>query len=258
MLWDTSYFRDQRLKILRADRHSPERKLILRERAHDLSFSNGHSRNTENSLSHVRMAGLWLAKLHSIPVANPGVCSYAKELASAHFFAKELSAARPVLARKFELLEEAIEQKFTSFRNVSVVMVHGDYRPEHIFVCGERISVIDFKRFSLGDPAKDLGSFLLHMQTLACFSGRPLEEANHEKAFLDGYFSSTPLAKGAALVPRIAPFVAYSCLEALHRVGSAGFRDSIQVSSYLRCALESGILRRGPHEILHRPAPPVV
>jgi aminoglycoside phosphotransferase (APT) family kinase protein len=120
-------------------------------------------------------------------------------------------------------------------------MVHGDFHPDHIFVNRDSVTVIDFERFSAGDPARDLGSFIAHMRITACLSGRVLASANREiDAFLQSYFSAVPSTQGMVIVPRITSYVALSTLEALYYVASVlKVVDPNRLQTYLNCMRQS-------------------
>ncbi len=130
-----------------------------------------------------------------------------------------------------------MERRFASFRGVPITLVHGDFHPDHIFVDGDVVTVIDFERFGVGDPARDLGSFIAHMRTTACFTNKSLAAANLEiDAFRRSYFSAVALAQGVATAPRIAPFEALACIEALYYVASVlKVRDPARITMYTKC-----------------------
>ena len=121
--------------------------------------------------------------------------------------------------------------------------VHGDFHPDHIFVGNDFITVIDFERYCLGDPARDLGSFVAHMRTTAYSIGKSIEAVNQEiVAFLEGYFSGVPVAHGTTVGPRIAAYVALSSFEALYYVASVlKVTNPAKIAMYMQCLRESGL-----------------
>ena len=69
-------------------------------------------------------------------------------------------------------------------------LVHGDFKADHVFVEGSRLSLLDFDNCRLADPALDAGKMLADLQwghAMRGWSG--LEEA--QAAFLEGYLKST-------------------------------------------------------------------
>lgn len=244
MLWAAGFGADEQFKIPRPIDYLTDWNLILEERACGLRFSGYVGRNSAASLAYARMAGLWLAKLHTLGPTPVGVCDYRAELSALDLFVGELSARLLALAPQLHSLALAVRRRIESFRGVGTSMVHGDYHPENILVSSRSITVIDFDRFCFSDPARDVGSFIAHLRIRASISGKSVDAANREAAaFLKSYFSAIPLARGAALAQRIAPFVAHACLEALYYVACVmKVADSRTHAIYFRCARDSGVL----------------
>jgi hypothetical protein len=240
LIWDAGFGHDERFRIPRPVQHFPDLHLILQGKARGSKLRLYIGKGDEVSLSHARMAGLWLAKLHNLQVASPQVCTYTAEIASLRMFVAALTADQPKLASELQQRAAAVEQSFCSFQGLPTTMVHGDFHPDHIFVERNFVTVIDFERFCVSDPARDLGSFIAHTRTMACFCGRVLDAANREiEAFLESYFSAVPLLQGTAIASRIAPYVALSGFEALYYVASVlKVADSSRLATYVNCLLE--------------------
>src|SRR4029077_6967325 len=142
----------------------------------------------------------------NMKVTPSQVNTYESEISSLGLFVSELCKDQPQLAVFLQRHAAAVERRFSSFRGVPITLVHGDFHPDHIFVDGDVVTVIDFERFGVGDPARDLGSFIAHMRTTACFTNKSLAAANLEiEAFLRSYFSAVALGQGVATAPRVAP-----------------------------------------------------
>jgi hypothetical protein len=246
-VWEAGFGTDKRFRIARPIDHCPDLGLLLEEKAPGVAFSNFVGQSSPSSLSYGRMAGLWLAKLHKVKTSGLN-CSYQADLEALNIFVKELSAALPSLSHVLQTLDKAIRKKFESFRGVSAAMVHGDFHPENILVARGRVTVIDFDRFCISDPAKDVGSFIAHMRIKAGISRHSLEMANREIAtFLNAYFGAVSKAERTILAPRIPAFVGHSCLEALYYVVCVmRVTDADLHAIYLRCALGSGVLQADP------------
>jgi aminoglycoside phosphotransferase (APT) family kinase protein len=245
MLWKEGFGNDPRFKIPRPMRHFEEARLLLEERACGLEFSKYMGRNNRVSRAHARMAGLWLAKLHNLKSAPPGFCTYDAECFALGIFTKELCTALSSLAPQLQEIAKAIRGEFESFREAPVAWVHGDFHPQNILVAQGQVTVIDFDRFCLADPAKDVGSFIAHMRTMACCSGKSLEAVNQEiRAFGDAYLGAASTETAARLEKRVATFVVFSCLEALHYVACVmKVTNADLIGRYLHCAQEAQIER---------------
>jgi hypothetical protein len=237
LLWNAGFGLDSRFRIPQPVQHFPDLDLILQEKAHGSKLRSFLGKGTEVSLGYACVAGLWLAKLHNLKVSSPETCTYADEIGSLRTFVSALTTYQPKMAAELEQLASVLEHRFATFEPTPTRMVHGDFHPDHIFVGRDFITVIDFERFCLSDPARDLGSFIAHMRTTACFCGRGLDAVNHEiGAFLGSYFSAVPFIEGITTAQRIAPYVALSSLEALYYVACVlKVVDSARISIYVKC-----------------------
>jgi phosphotransferase family enzyme len=241
LLWDAGFGLDERFRIPRPVQHFPDLGLILQGKAGGSKLRSYVGRGNSASLSYMRMTGLWLAKLHNLKVPSPQTCTYVNEIASLRMFVAALSADQPNLAAELQSRAATLEHAFAGFQHVPATIVHGDFHPDHIFVGGDFVTVIDFERFCVTDPARDLGSFIAHMRTMACLSGRSSLAANREAdAFLDSYFSAIPWMQRTEIARRIAPYAALSAFEALYYVASVlKVSDPERIGTYLRCLQQS-------------------
>jgi aminoglycoside phosphotransferase (APT) family kinase protein len=210
----------------------------LQEKAPGLVFEALLGQSNGLACEAATSAGIWLAKLHGIPITPGGVCSYEHRLSAVQFYVRELLAASPRLAADLALLEAEICEALSTFQDVPLSLIHGDYHPQHIYVSGNRITVIDFDRSHFSDPAEDLGSFILHTRLAALRLERPPESVNREvAAFLKGYFTAASNTHVRDLAGRVRTFVALSCLEALYYVAAVlRVDDPCTEELYLRCA----------------------
>jgi aminoglycoside phosphotransferase (APT) family kinase protein len=241
LLWDAGFGLDEQFKIPRPVQHFPDLQVILQGKARGTKLRAYLGKANCAPLSYARMAGLWLAKLHNLKASSPQACLYGSEIASLRMFVAALTEDQPKLAPEIQERAAALERSFASFQNVRAAMVHGDFHPDHIFVCRDAVTVIDFERFCLGDPARDLGSFIAHVRTMTCFCGRPMDSADPEiDAFLRSYLSTLPLIEATAIAARIAPHAALAGLEALYYVASVlKIVDASRLALYVNCMRES-------------------
>ena len=74
-----------------------------------------------------------------------------------------------------------------------VVQVHGDFKPEHIFVANGVTTVIDFDRSGPADPALDIATFVCGVrQQLFNVTGDSARAELPTRVFLGEYVSSLP------------------------------------------------------------------
>ncbi|HKF20084.1 MAG TPA: phosphotransferase [Candidatus Angelobacter sp.] len=251
LLSDSGFGCKGRFRIPRPIHLSIDKEIILQEKARGLVFEALLRRGDRSSRDAATSAGTWLAKLHGMPITPGGVCSYEHHLSAVQLYVRELLAASPRLAPELALLEAEICQKLSSFQDVPLSLIHGDYHPQHIYVAGNRITVIDFDRSHFSDPAEDLGSFILHTRLAAIRLGQPPESVNREvAAFLKGYFAAASNTHVRDLAGRVRTFVALSCLEALYYVAAVlRVDDPCTEELYLRCAQDCrvpGLLAEQP------------
>jgi Ser/Thr protein kinase RdoA (MazF antagonist) len=241
LLWDRGFGIDERFRIPRPVQHFPDLHLVLQGKAGGSKLRTYVGKGNNASLSYASVTGMWLAKLHNLEVSSPQMCTYETEIASLRTFVAALRVDQPNLAAELQQRATTIERAFASFKGVPATMVHGDFHPDHIFVYGDSVTVIDFERFCVTDPARDLGSFIAHVHTMACLSGRSPHAANHEAdAFLASYLSAAPLIQRTEIARRITPYVALAALEALYYVASVlKVGDSDRIAMYVRSMQES-------------------
>jgi len=243
LLWDAGFGLDRSLRIPEPLHHFEDLQVIVQEKARGTKFRSFLGDGSDASVDHARKVGVWLAKLHNLPVSSGQVCSYTAEKASLRMFLSAVSASQPQLEPDLKQCAAVMERCFDSFRNVSATYVHGDFHPDHIFVANNCVTVIDFERFCVGDPARDLGSFIAHVRTTACLMGKSLDTANQQiEVFLQSYFSSIAAAQRITIGDRIAPFVALSSLEALYYVASVlKVTQPTVIAMYVKCLRQAGL-----------------
>jgi hypothetical protein len=255
LLWSAGFGQDNRFRIPQPLHHFEDLKLIIQEKARGSKLRTFLGDGNDASFNHARMTGLWLAKLHNMPVAPSRVCAYHDEKASLRMFVEALKTDQPQLQYELRQYAAEVEKRFDGFHGVQATHVHGDFHPDHVYVASNFITVIDFERFCIGDPARDLGSFVGHMRTTAYSLGKSIETVNREiVAFLESYLSGVSDPRANELGPRVAPYAALSSIEALYYVASVlKVTQPSRIAMYMQCLRESGL---PPLEATARPAGP--
>ncbi len=69
LLWVAGFGQDNRFRIPQPLHHFEDLKLIIQEKARGTKLRSFLGEGNDASFNHARMAGLWLAKLHDLPVA---------------------------------------------------------------------------------------------------------------------------------------------------------------------------------------------
>lgn len=93
-------------------------------------------------------------------------------------------------------------------------LVHGDAHPENIIKMGaKKIAVIDFTDLSLGDFARDIGTFL---QQITYMTNRKINDKDYalklQHIFLDNYFDSAKIKLDDNLKKRISNYYHWTAL----------------------------------------------
>lgn len=131
-----------------------------------------------------RLVGEALAELHGLdlPIGDPkGVVEQLEELVHPHPL--ELAQRLPGHRSRIESLVRAVEAEAARFRDAFVPRpLHRDFHPRQLFVEGRRLWVIDWDLYAKGDPALDVGNFLMSLETRYPEGHRVAQEA-----FLAGY-----------------------------------------------------------------------
>ena len=139
-------------------------------------------------------AGAALHALHSLPQAVAGplpVHDFAAEIRevardSAHVPAllPTIGAAIGALLDRAQAVRERLPQEPPTF-------THRDFKCEHLLVAPGRLTLIDFDRCALADPAYDIGKFLADLQSwFFAYNQEGLEQAQEQ--FLAGYAPGAP------------------------------------------------------------------
>jgi hypothetical protein len=189
----------------------PDWRLFVEERAPGSALRNflGHPGS-----SRVRRAAQWLRQLHSLPPARQLNCPYDAERVALDVFSENLRSRQPELARYLDRQGARLRDQMADWRAIPATWVHGDFHPENIYLSDEAVTVIDFDRFAMGDPAKDLGSFITQVRAMSFFSGLPARSAHGKiSAFLEEYVGEIPTAEARPLRDRVEAYSALFALE---------------------------------------------
>ena len=71
--------------------------------------------------------------------------------------------------------------------------IHGDLKPDHLFVSGPQVVFIDLDSVAFGDPVRDVASFFAHVASRAGMRSMPADRARATAAaFVEEYFRHAP------------------------------------------------------------------
>jgi len=143
----------------------------------------------------IRATAKWLARLHRL---TRGMVDWPEareqriaDVAPGRDRALErIKKVCPEYLDRFARLHALLEQRELSHwpQNDNLTMIHGDLHPENVLVNEQGIAIIDWADASLGDPIRDLGSF---MQQLSFMGHRAIDNKEYwqtmQKVFLETY-----------------------------------------------------------------------
>jgi tRNA A-37 threonylcarbamoyl transferase component Bud32 len=146
-------------------------------------------RRGKDSADAVRSAARAVADFHRLDIAAPKR-SAADEVARLQEAQAFLEAARPDLVDEVAGMVEAIA---IGLESAPSSLIHGDLKPDHILIDGDRIALIDFDLLGSADPVADVAHLL-------GFLGKPQERSRSRReepedvaqVFVDEYFSHVP------------------------------------------------------------------
>jgi aminoglycoside phosphotransferase (APT) family kinase protein len=187
-------------------------------------------------------AGELLARLHSAP---PGMASnlapreLSDEAEAVSRAAEHIFVLAPPLGERIRSLLHRVVDEAPVPEPGAAVLLHGDFKTDHLFVSPGRLTLIDFDSCCRGDPAADVGKMLADIQWRCSLGGESLYR-DARKRFLEayasnasgdclgraGYWESVLLAKVAARRVSVLDRCWEGCVEALVSRAEAVLRDS--------------------------------
>ena len=140
----------------------------------------------------------------------PAVRAAARALAAFHLNGRAIGPHEPLaeqihdVERAASLLEWACPEVSDDVRAVAATVVadlteapptpiHGDLKADHLFIAGDRVTVIDFDRVAVGDPVRDPARLYAYLTGRVGLDAVPAERAEAAAAaFVDAYFAHVP------------------------------------------------------------------
>ncbi len=168
----------------------PEEKVLLCWGAEGRCLDDFYDEGEEAWRAGVADAGAWLGRFHScgLAIGTPKSSVVTSELISlAKRLAKALVATPGYLDTALGLIGRLNDLSLDT-RDVPSVQSHGQYRPIHVFLAENAVTVIDLDRSAPADPGRDVAEFLHRLHTDAFQrTGRPEAAEHATRDFLDAY-----------------------------------------------------------------------
>lgn len=193
-LWAAGFADDRRLGIAQPLAYLSGPRLLLQTLAAGPSLYR-YIDDPATGTAAVRLAGQWLAKLHTTGNGAAPHLDLRREGDRLATFEAALSLACPSAGGRIRRLTERVALD-PAATDAPLVPTHGDFQPKNVHVTARRISVIDFDRFAIASPARDLGHFLAQSMTMSYVRTGSFDAiAEWNQGFLEAY---TPLAPPGA------------------------------------------------------------
>lgn len=205
-LWEAGFNNSSRYRVPEPLLFVPEHRLVLqRGVAGDALASAMHGNTAIDLIEGSREAARWLAALHrsALRIGEPE--SLWDSLQIFRLFHKLIAAAAAHPAEQ-RTLRDALLLLQDQFQGLPaeypVVLCHGRFRYEHVFLSSGAVSVIDLDQCRPAAPARDAAEFVHALRWEAFKIGFDLGlAAEASKAFLEEYLTLMPQA-----APTILPY----------------------------------------------------
>jgi len=140
----------------------------------------------------------------------PAVRAAARALAAFHLSGRAIGPHEPLaeqihdVERAASLLDWACPEVSDDIRAVAATVIadlteapptpiHGDLKADHLFIAGDRVTIIDFDRVAMGDPVRDPARLYAYLTGRVGLDAVPAERAQAgAAAFVDAYFAHVP------------------------------------------------------------------
>jgi tRNA A-37 threonylcarbamoyl transferase component Bud32 len=168
------------------------------------------------SIGAVQSAARAIAEFHQLDVVAPQR-SHAEDMARLRAAQGVLASARPELADEVSVIVEAVA---LGLECAPTSLIHGDLKPVHILIDGDRVGLIDFDLYGAADPIVDIAhliGFLRKPQQRA--RSRRAETEDVGQVFVDEYFRHVPDSWRARLPLHHAMTSIYRAVGLLQRRG---------------------------------------
>ena len=104
---------------------------------------------------------------------------------------EHVEALRPGTGQHLKRLLDVAVGRLTDLPDETAYPLHGDYKCDNILASDDGLSILDFDRATIGDPALDLGKFCADLQWWTAEAGSPADDL--VAAFAEGYGDCPPL-----------------------------------------------------------------
>lgn len=171
--------------------------VVLYPRVLGAPLSNHMRCPSEGRARCLERTGAALYALHRLPGTVSGpleVRNFATEIEAIERASSHLAVLGPRMGRAVEALLDRAKELHERLPQEPPTFTHRDFKSEHVWVTPAELTLIDFDRAHLADPAVDVGTFLADLQWWHATYDLPgMIEA--QQRFLAGYVPSAPIER---------------------------------------------------------------
>jgi Phosphotransferase enzyme family len=179
-LWDKASAGSEGFTVGRPVAYLSDLRTVLQEEAPGISLRNVLLYQEEGeAILTVRRVARALASLHLSQVYTPRRISLQDEATRLEKKRQSLQRACPELRSE---IEEVVGAVVAGLEEVPPAPSHGELRPLHILLDGDRLALIDLDKFTGADPVRDVANLLVLLAPAVA------------RAFVEEYFSHVPEA----------------------------------------------------------------
>ena len=143
----------------------------------------------KGSVDAVKSAARAVAEFHQLDVIAPQR-SLAEDMIRLRDAHEYLASARPDLADEVQSMIRAVA---LGLESAPSSLIHGDLKPDHILIDGDRVALLDFDLFGAADPVADVAHLLAFLRKPQERSRSRREETEDVgQIFVDEYFTHVP------------------------------------------------------------------
>lgn len=207
-LWDHGFDRSGRYRVAEPVAFSEKRNLFLMRGAPGECLADYLTSDFERARQGVRDAARWLLHLHSTPLRRGRVDRPWYMFLKMSDRLSKAAAAHPDMMKELTGMVDVLSELADKREPVEPVQTHGQYRPIHVFIDRDAVTVIDLDRSVPAEPARDVAEFLHRMRST--FHREAGDEAQADQLtsdFIQEYAAENPVGL------RNLPF--YSCFHVL-------------------------------------------
>ncbi len=221
MLWEKGFDQKSDMRVPRPISFFEEFGLLIQERASGASLRKTINRPSSVASASLKAAARWLTKLHHIAADHEEIGQHPDDEASIEGCVHRIGSKEPQFLPKLKELGSLIRMKLSSFNPIRFTLVHGDFHFDNIFVSKEKVTVIDFGRFCISDPARDLGCMIAQARTTGFLESASLPPMLPRlQAFWEEYLASVPGEERESLSERTCTYAALKYLENIDYISS--------------------------------------